>query len=157
MNRCDTISHNRETCIATQNPYTMEVPIQMYHIEQVHSFGSGQIPPPVYFSRRVKTVEQVKNIVLSGILNDCQYFRDGYTSDDECVDKDAVYTRAINLSDMIVTDLNYKQVAEVEFNTSPHNSYLWRVKKIEGHEVEDEISDNEVEDQTDVIDLTKDD
>lgn len=135
----------------------------MYHIQQIHSFGSGQIPPPVYFSRRVKTVEQVKNIVLSGILNDCQYFRDGYTSDDECVDKDAVYTRAINLSDMIVSELNYKQVAEVEFNTSPHNSYLWRVKKIEEHEVDDQnqvddqISEDEVPDQTDVIDSTKDD
>lgn len=129
----------------------------MYHIQQIHSFGSGQIPPPILLSRHVKTVEQVKNIILSGILNDCQYFRDGYTSDDECDDKDVVYTRAINLSNMIVTELKYKQVAEVEFNTSPHNSYLWRVKKIEGYEVDDQISDNEVKDQTDVIDLTKDD
>jgi len=102
-----------------------------YKIEKIHSFGSGQIPPPIYFSRRVNTLEEVKNIIFSGILNDCKFFDDGYTSDDECVDKDYVYTKAFTLSNAIVSQLEAQSMATVESHTSPHNFYTWIVQRIE--------------------------
>lgn len=104
-----------------------------YRVEREHTFGGGNgtAPPPVLFEREVADIESVRDLVFAGILYDCEFFRDcGYTSDDDCVSKDDVHTRALRLSQEVVDALLQDRDAAVRSQTSPHNYYTWRVTRV---------------------------
>lgn len=99
-------------------------------VQRVHTVGHGRAAPPLLFERKVDTLEDASDLVFSGILSDHSFFRDGYTSDDDSADKDAVHQSASRAAQRITEELQTHDTVTIESRQSAHNAYAWTVKRL---------------------------